>query len=197
MPPGTIVILNGTSSSGKSCLVKAVQDAFKEPYVDAGIDRFLWMLPGRYLESPLWDQVLGRASEAGPVGHQLISAMHKSIVALSQSGVNVVADHVLVEKSWLHECCRLFSPLPAYFIGVRCPLEALEEREKSRRNRTLGQARLQFPLVHAHGIYDLEVDTALNSPEICADQIKGLIRSGIPPAAFRRLLSEYDSPFGE
>lgn len=189
MLPGTIIILNGTSSSGKSSLVKAVQDNFEEPYVDAGIDRFLWMLPGRYLERPLWDQVLGLASEAGPVGHQVISAMHKCIVTLSQTGINVVADHVLVERLWLHECCTLFSPLPAYFIGVRCPLDVLEEREKSRRNRTLGQARLQYQIVHAHNIYDLEVDTSLNSPEVCAAQIKALIRSGVQPSAFRQLLS--------
>jgi chloramphenicol 3-O phosphotransferase len=185
--PGTIILLNGASSSGKSSLVKAVQAVFEEPYIDAGIDRFLWMLPERYLERPLWDQVLGLANQAGPVGHQLIAAMHQCILALSQSGINVVADHVLIEKSWLYECSDLFAAFPAYFVGVRCPLDVLEQRERARGNRTFGQARLQFPLVHAHEIYDLEVDTALNSPENCAMQIKNFILSGKTPTAFKRL----------
>lgn len=68
-----------------------------EPFLDAGIDRFLWMLPHRYLDRRLWDEVLGRATRAGPIGHQLMSGMHHAIAALSRAGNNVIADHVLVE----------------------------------------------------------------------------------------------------
>jgi chloramphenicol 3-O phosphotransferase len=72
-------------------------------------------------------------------------------------------------------------------VGVKCPLEVLEAREKSRRNRTLGQARAQYPIVHAHTIYDLEVDTSLLSAEECAQSIKDRVGSNSPPTAFRRL----------
>ena len=104
MAAGKIIILNGTSSSGKTSIVEALQTALDEPYLDAGLDRFLWMLPKRYLERPLWDDVLGMASQAGKIGHQLVAGMHRSILALSKSGINVVADHVLVEPRWLDEC---------------------------------------------------------------------------------------------
>ena len=113
--------------------------------------------------------------------------MHYSIAALSRAGNHVLADHVLVKPVWLRECAGLFADLPAYFVGVRCPLEILEQREMSRRNRTLGQAKAQFNLVHAHGVYDLEVDTSQSSTEACALQIKARIESGAPPTAFKQL----------
>lgn len=185
--PGIGILLNGTSSSGKTSIVRALQNLLEAPYLDAGLDKFIWMLPERYLDRPLWDEVLGLAVQAGPAGHTLVAGMHRSIAALCASGNNVVADHVLVEPAWLAECAALFSSLPVYFIGVRCPLDVLEQREKSRRNRTLGQAKAQFPLVHAHAIYDLEVDTSLFSPEECAAQIKARVESANPPTALAAL----------
>ena len=185
---GKIILLNGTSSSGKTSIIKALQNILKDPYLDAGIDRFIWMLPQRYLDRPLWDDVLGLATEPGAVGNHLMSGMHHCITALSRAGNNVVADHVLVSDVWLEECARLFRELPAFFVGVRCPLAILERREVARKDRTLGQARAQFHLVHAHGIYDLEVDTAQLSAHECARQIKRRIEGGGPPDAFKRLL---------
>jgi chloramphenicol 3-O phosphotransferase len=184
---GTIIILNGTSSSGKSSLVLALQKILPEPFLDSGIDKFIWMLPERYLDRPLWDEVLGLATQAGSVGHKLMAGMHYAIAALSRTGNNVIADHVLVEPKWLQECASLFSELPAFFIAVRCPLEIVEQREKARKNRTLGQASVQFDIVHAHGIYDFEVDTSLDCPEDCALQIKAYLDSNNPPHAFKRL----------
>lgn len=184
---GSIIIINGTSGSGKTSMVKAFQAIMDEPYLDAGLDRFLWMLPKRYFQRPLWDDVLGLADRAGESGHWLVSGMHHAIATLSKRGINVVADHVLVEPSWVQECAEIFADLPAWLVGVRCPLEVLEEREKDRGDRTLGQARLQFDRVHAHGIYDLEVDTALLSAEECAQKIQQCLASGQPPAAFQQI----------
>jgi chloramphenicol 3-O phosphotransferase len=184
---GTIIIINGTSSSGKTSIVKALQQQSAVPYIDAGLDRFLWMLPSRYLDRPLWDDVLGLATEAGQTGHTLARGMHRAIAALAHSGNNVVADHVLVEPGWVTDCAELFWQLPAYLVGVRCPLTVLEERERTRRDRTLGQAKAQYPLVHAHDIYDLEVDTSVLSPQECAAAILERVSSGGPPTAFHQL----------
>jgi len=185
--PGTIVILNGTSSAGKTSILRALQNLLHQPFLDAGIDKFIWMLPERYLERPLWDDILGKADHAGVAGQTLFSGMHHAIAALSQRGNNILADHVLVHPSWVHECAVLFAGLPAYLVGIHCPLEVLVERERSRRNRTLGQAALQYPLVHAHRLYDCEVDTSLQSVEECALAIKVRIESHEPPAAFEIL----------
>lgn len=194
--PGTIIILNGASSSGKTCLLEAMQEILPEPYLNAGIDKFIWMLPERYLERPLWDEVLGLATEAGTAGHTLFSGMHHAMAALAQQGNNILADHVLVEPVWVRECAALFHDLPAYLVGVRCPLEVLEQREQSRRNRTLGQARAQHELVHRWVGYDLEVDTSLFSPQECAAKIKSHLASGVQPAVLRRLYQKQISEGG-
>jgi chloramphenicol 3-O phosphotransferase len=185
MNNGKIIIINGTSSSGKTSLIHCLQNLLEEPYLEAGIDKFIFMLPERYLERPLWDDVLGLASRAGAAGHVLVKGMHQAIRALSLAGVNVIADHVLVEAAWAEECAMLFADLPAYLIGVQCPLEVLEARERSRKNRTLGQARLQFAIIHKYACYDLEVDTSVLSPLECARQIQS--RLSVAPQAFKKL----------
>jgi chloramphenicol 3-O phosphotransferase len=192
MHHGTIILLNGTSSSGKTSILHALQALLEQPYLEAGIDKFIFMLPERYLERPLWDEVLGLAVTAGQAGHTLVSGMHHAIAALSQTGNNVLADHVLVEPAWVQECAALLADLPAYLIGIRCPLEVLEQRERSRKNRTLGQARAQFEVIHAHGEYDLEVDTSILSAEECARQIIERVQNGGPPQALRRLKATAD-----
>jgi chloramphenicol 3-O-phosphotransferase len=39
--PGTIILLNGTSSSGKTSVVRALQEVLNEPFLEAGLDKFL------------------------------------------------------------------------------------------------------------------------------------------------------------
>lgn len=185
--PGTIIFLNGTTSAGKTSILRILQDIMAAPYLDAGIDKFIFMLPTHYLEFPLWNDVLGHASHAGEMGHRLFSGMHHSIAALAQSGNNVLADHVFVEPRWVQECAQLMADLPAYLIGIRCPLDVTEAREKQRGDRTLGQARKQFPLVHQHGVYDLEVDTSLHTSEQCAHMIKAFVEAVPTPQAFKTL----------
>ena len=185
MDNGKIIIINGTSSSGKTSIVHALQNMLEEPFLDAGIDKFIFMMPGRYLDRPLWDDVLGLVTKAGSTGQALVTGMHQAIRALSLAGVNVIADHVLVEPAWANECADLFADLPAYLVGVRCPLETLEQRERSCKNRTLGQARAQFDIIHKYAVYDLEVDTSSLSPEECAQRIQ--VRLAEPARAFRHM----------
>jgi len=184
----TIIIINGTSSSGKSSLLKALQRVLPEPFLDMGIDRFIWMLPSRYLDRPLWDEVLGKAAHAGPLGLVLFSGMHHAIAAAAKRGLSVVADHVLVEKDWVAESARLFTERNAYLIGLHCPLEVLEQREKDRKDRTLGQARAQFDVIHKYTIYDLELDTSKLSTDECVAQI--IERLKTPALAFKKLKSQ-------
>jgi chloramphenicol 3-O phosphotransferase len=182
---GIIIFLNGASSSGKTSILKILQDKLSEPYLDMGIDRFIWMMPKRYLDRPLWDDVLGEAVHAGTSGRILFSGMHHAIAAAARAGNNVVADHVFVEEDWVQECAQLFADMSAYLIGIQCPLEILEQRERERKDRTLGQARTQFDVIHKYTVYDLEVDTSVFNPEQCAGQIIERLQS--PPTAFKNL----------
>lgn len=187
MKPGTIVVLNGTSSSGKTSILRELQNIMPDPYLEAGIDKFIFMMPERYLERPLWDDVLGLAVKAGETGQRLFSAMHHAVAALSRSGINIIMDHVLVDTAWVREITGLFAGLPVCMVGIHCPLEVLVERENSRKNRTPGQAAAQFPLMHKNIIYDVEVDTSTMNPLDCAGTIAQRLKEPQPLDAIDRL----------
>lgn len=193
-----IILLNGTSSSGKSTLAKALQNQFDVPYLHIGIDTFVFMLPKAYLNPPLWHQVFeyhwqpdgSLVITTGPLGHQLMSAMHAAVAGLARSGFNIIVDHVLLESSWLDECVERFGDFQVTFVGVRCPLEILEQRERARKDRTIGQAQAQFDVVHAGKQYDVEVDTSLGSPPECAAQIRVYMDGKPESSVFERLKTQ-------
>jgi chloramphenicol 3-O phosphotransferase len=185
MKYGKVILINGASSSGKTSILHSLQDLLDEPFLEVGIDKFIWMMPGRYLDRPLWDDVLGLADKPGKTGEHLVLGMHRAIRSLSLSGWNVLADHVLVQMEWVWDCVELFSDLPAWLVGINCPLSVLEQRERARKNRTLGQAKLQVPVVHKNLVYDMELDTSINSTEECARKV--IARLNEPPVALQKM----------
>ncbi|MFN8494080.1 MAG: AAA family ATPase [Caldilineaceae bacterium] len=201
MHPGHIILLNGASSAGKSTLAKALQTILPAPYLHVGIDTLVFALPKRYLYPPLWQEVFkytwlpaesggALVIEAAPLGHQLIAGLHHTVAALAQTGNNVIVDHVLLDPQWVQECATVLGPFPALFVGVYCPLAVVEQRERDRKDRTLGQARAQFYKVHAHGVYDLTVDTSVATPEECAAQITVHVQPDVRSIALQKLEAE-------
>jgi chloramphenicol 3-O phosphotransferase len=180
---GRVIVLNGTSSSGKSTLAKALQAALPDPWLVIGIDTFVFALPRRYLDQPGWSEVFRYVRpddategpfriETGPLGQTLVSGMHRSVAALAASGLSVIVDHVVLERAWLDDLRARLDRVDWRLVGVRCPLTVVEQRERDRRDRTLGQAAAQFEVVHAHGVpYDVEVDTSSLTPEAAAVRI--------------------------
>jgi chloramphenicol 3-O phosphotransferase len=196
--PGCVVVLNGTSSSGKTTLLHRLQDRWDGPLVDGGLDRWLSMLPRRYV-GPAWPEVFRYEHDAegaitavhpGPVGHRVVRAMHRAAAATARSGLDVVVDHVLLDPVWVRDLAAVLTGLPTLFVGVRLPLEVLVERERGRGDRTLGQAAAQYPVVHAPGgrdlAYDLTVDTAELDPDRAADAVLSGLAAG-PAEARARL----------
>ena len=45
MKRGKIILINGASSAGKTSIVRALQPILDEAYLEAGLDKFLFMLP--------------------------------------------------------------------------------------------------------------------------------------------------------
>jgi chloramphenicol 3-O phosphotransferase len=89
MTPGNIILLNGASSAGKTSILQALQAVLDAPYLNLGIDKFISGLSFPKQERPLWDEVLGYTTLAGPLGRasprgcQISSGMHHAIAALA------------------------------------------------------------------------------------------------------------------
>ena len=179
MTKGKIIFLNGTSSSGKTSIAKALQQILDEPYLHFSVDSFVMMLPEQY--------IFGKKRWLlGELIHPVVSGVHRCIAASASAGNNIIVDHVLQFPQWLKECVNVLADFPVLFVGVRCPLEELERREQQR-NRERGLARGQFDQVHVHGIYDVEVDTSICDTMECALRIKEVLKDIHSSRAFSQL----------
>jgi chloramphenicol 3-O phosphotransferase len=187
MKNAQIILLNGTSSSGKTTIARALQEILTEPYMYVSIDDFFHMYPERFLNPTSQQEavVLARLVPA------VISGLHKAVACLAQSGNNILVDHVLQENTWLKECVEIWKGLDVLFIGVKCPLEKVEQREKERGDRNIGTARYQFERVHIHGLYDVEIDTSILSVDECVDRIIECIYDKPKMSAFQKLAARF------
>jgi chloramphenicol 3-O phosphotransferase len=176
--PGQIVILNGTSSSGKSSIAANLQKLLAEPYFHFAIDRFRMMGAGKD-----WSE-----DEFAVVMQRTILGFHRAVAGFAAAGNNVIVDYVMGERWRLADCVTTFADLDVVLVGVRCPVEELERRERERGNRPIGLAAFQFPIVHENMRYDIDVDTSTTDPRACAEQIKTFIAQGVRARALPTLM---------
>lgn len=205
--PVRIVVLNGVPRSGKSSIVEVVQASFEGVWMNLGVDVFC-----RRVTPPQYQPGIGlRPGGERPDLEKLIpamyGAMYDSIAAHSRHGLNVVVD-LNHHDSYsgplgvLPDVAARLHGLPAYFIGVRCPVRViLKRRDATWPNWRDGLPTIATPdgdvpepvllwqtEVHRPGEYDLEVDTSERTPEKCAEAIRRRMEEG-PPAAFASLAS--------
>ncbi|MBR8348042.1 chloramphenicol phosphotransferase CPT family protein [Burkholderia ambifaria] len=175
MTPTQILLLNGAGSSGKTSLARALQTRLGSAFLHVQMDMFLDMLPARYMNDPagftfssfVEDGKDVVSIQSGPIARRAMEGMRHAIVALANQGNNLIVDEVLLgdEKA---EYARLLAPFKVSMVGVHCPLDVLEERERQRGDRLIGLARWQYDKVHANVAYDVMVDTSKATPEECA-----------------------------
>ncbi|CAG7649327.1 Putative O-phosphotransferase [Paenibacillus solanacearum] len=193
--PGQIVILNGNPRAGKTSIVHAIQNTFEEVWMNVGGSLFKKMTPERY-QPGISLRPGGERPDLEPLIVTLYEAMYESIAAHSRLGLNVVADvwhhdSYSSPRGILPRCARILSGLPVLFVGVRCPIEVVMQRRIATWNAGYEEdgsvpkpVGLWQHAVHVPGIYDMEVDTSILSPEECARQIRQRLEEGPPFSAF-------------
>lgn len=200
MKHGNIVLLNGTASAGKTRIAQALQEIMDRPYLHTGIDHFLEGLPSRAFThsdgvkpatADGWllvfrDGVLAEPPKIGPAGHRFLSGMYQALAAFARAGNDVIVDDAIYDRRVLAAAAGALADLDALFVGVHGPRPEVERREKAQSDRA-GGTSLFYDLVHAHGLYDLEVDTSHLSPQECAAQIKQALQADQPRTALRKL----------
>jgi len=176
-----LLFLNGTSSAGKTSLARAFQRLHREPCLYASVDAFIFMVADHVRAN---DEL--RRQTLPPV----ISAFHRTLPNLVACGLPVIVDHVIETRAWVEEVAAALVGVEAYFVGVHCPLDLLEDRERRRGDRQIGFARWQFERVHTYGEYDLTLDTSLLTPDQGARELIDFLGAPRPPEAFARIRRE-------
>ncbi len=203
--PGQIVILNGAPRAGKSSIVTIIQDTFEGVWMNLGVDVFArGITPKRYqpgigLRPGPGPQKGGDNPELERLVPTLYFAMYDSVAAHSRLGLNVIVEgglHGAIHPTLPSDCAKRLANLPVLFVGVRCQLDEIMKRRNASPPGRYAVSTPDDPVpppvrlwqeeVHKAGIYDLEIDTSLLSPEECADAIRARLKEG-PGTAFQRL----------
>lgn len=190
---GTIIILNGPSSSGKSSIQKAFQKLMMPNlWVKVGIDNLFdapmpditpenlefWQSknPIRWVESK--QDAEGNpiiTLFVGPQGNKVAYAMNSAIAAYADNGCNVIVDYIAYDQDWLTDLETKCANFNTYYVAVKIPLEEVERREEARGTSPKGHARSHYHTVYGDRTYDLTANTQTDSAEEIAEQLKILI----------------------
>jgi chloramphenicol 3-O phosphotransferase len=101
--------------------------------------------------------------------------------------LGVVVDDAIVTRGLLDDWVAALDGLDVFFVGVHCAPEELNFRERARRDRIPGTAAESLKRIHAHAIYDLEVDSTATPSSALAAQVIAALETRRGPSAFERL----------
>ncbi|MFC4427236.1 phosphotransferase-like protein [Deinococcus navajonensis] len=194
--PGRLIVINGTSSTGKSTLCTALQALLGEPYMVLGYD-VMWMtMPARYFpfqpqeREGVWyelnpgDPTVATGIGFGVVGRQAMTGLHHAVAALLACGLNVIVDVLFFEAALYEEARRLWEPYRPLWVALKPPLAVSERweanREATRAGRPTGLARLGREEIYAHSGFDLELDPSSGTPEDAARMVIAQLSTSRP-----------------
>lgn len=143
---GSVILINGASSAGKSTLALAIQAASVQPIIRLSLDQ---LFAGQALPKRGYDR------------DKFLTGYYGSLAAYANAGNTLVVDHVIEDQRGFEELMTALKGFQVFLVGLNCPLETLERRERKRGDRKIGDARRDIVRVHSFCVYDLEVDGTL------------------------------------
>lgn len=166
------ILLNGTSSSGKTSLARALQERLPVVFLNFSIDNILYALP----PSDLATMIRGAPISRGEYQYErLVEGFHAAIAGLLASGNRLIVDNALTRADWSTAFDAAVANHRTLKIGVTCDPEEARRRERARGDRAIGTVDYELPLVHVGMAYDLVVDTTRKASDSIASEVLRLI----------------------
>lgn len=196
-----IIFLNGPSSSGKTSIARCLQDKYPTPLVHIGTFTFMDLIHsnfkgiknrktslGFYFSPKVVNGKKVYQLGRGQYGRKLLKSAFDFIKILAKDNNNLIIEEVISTRKELVNYLSIFKDQQVYFVGVKCPLKIIEERERERGNRIRGQARSVFSKVHPKNRrYDIEINTSKYNPDQCAEIILNFITKNTKASAWNLL----------
>lgn len=162
------ILLNGTSSSGKTSLAKALQELFPVVFLNFSIDSILYALPQSDLAAMINGTPIRRVEYRYD---RLVDGFNAAVAGLLASGNRLIVDNALTRPEWKAAFDEAVAGHKTFRIGVTCEPEEARKRELKRGDRAIGTVDRELPLVHEGMAYDLVVDTTQTPATAIADLI--------------------------
>ena len=156
-----VILLNGSSSSGKSTLSKALQtliyDLRGERFEIISIDDHMKIAED---ETIYEDDVF-----------EISGDMCESVLKALETTDGVIIDHVITSERIYEQLCGAMQDCDLHTVHVDCPLETIRKREQERGNRCAGSAESSYIYLYPKEGYDITVDTGAMTAQECALKI--------------------------
>lgn len=186
-----IIFLNGSSSSGKTSISKAIQELSNSPWLHVGIDTFIGMLPSKFSESGDLasegfyslvhcenDRGACVRIKTGAMGMAFFHDHIPNVVKLlADLGHDIVVDEVIFDKASLDYYLQKLKEHKVFLVQVVCDYNVLQERERLRGDRAIGLVNDQYDRLQSYAYdYDMIVDTTYVSAMENAQRILDAIQ---------------------
>jgi chloramphenicol 3-O phosphotransferase len=184
----TILLFNGASRSGKSTLIQALLPELSTPYFHYSSDK--------RVEANILPEVdreqHNLVNSWNVIRPKFFEGFHRSIQAFADAGNDVIVEHVIECEAWLSHLVELLHGHTVFSIGVLCPIDILNTRERARGDRFVGEGQSHLDDgIHTWSAYDLEVDTYHASQKENIGKIQELVTQTEKETIFERLHSRH------
>jgi chloramphenicol 3-O-phosphotransferase len=145
---GQIIIVSGTSGSGKSTTCEMLAKRSDDFWLLYGIDHFMSAtFPAKFghhgprCREGVYAHPIDAANPEGPLrwsfgehGMRAFRALHEWIAGTSREGCNIILDHLMMtDPPVLQDCIWRMQGLPVLFVSLKPPFDVLMERVANRK----------------------------------------------------------------
>jgi len=180
-----LLLLIGTSSSGKTTLARALQAALPDYWQYLSLDMFFSGVPPQYgggANGPLG--ALGfcyenKATDAsisyGTIGEQVLLGMISSAIAFVNDGTNLIFDDMILDESHAAIWRNALNDIDSTTVHLSAPIGLLTSRNKVRNN----PPRLPYNHIAANKILaaELSLDSGEMTVEDCVAEVARHLRN--------------------
>ena len=198
-----IIILNGTSSCGKSSILKAFQKLYEGCYYGIRMDRINDMLPKKYLAYNNYEILTDENKKGfyfdrkdkmfkfGEYGKNMMEDFWYITKSLAERKRNIIIDIVMFGLNDLRNAIKILhlNKYDIYIVRVTCCLQKLCKREKNRIDRPIGSAEKQISLIDTK-YNDLVLDSTFKKPKELAKELLDFVKNNEPKMLIRFLKEE-------
>jgi chloramphenicol 3-O-phosphotransferase len=165
--PGTVVVLTGPSSAGKTSIAEQVRRRTTRPAI---------FLDGDDLDLPEDSAAVAHLRQlplhdVAPMEAQFHVGYFEALAAFANAGLHAIGEVLLKDAATYERLRAATAEVPSLTVVVRCDLDTRRRREQQRGDRQHGTVDWTTDLEWTPPDPDLTLDTQTLTPEQAADEI--------------------------